>query len=216
MGLIGPPPNLPPRYNIAPDQDAIAVCTRDGERQIRTMRWGLIPHWARDSAIGRKLINARAETAAEKPSFRYAFREHHCLVPADGFYEWSGRGRWRQPWLIAAKDGNPLAFAGLWSHWRVPEDAMLSGSLAEHHPGDVVRTFTILTTAANETVSPIHDRMPVILPEEAFGPWLAGTAVALDPAPDTLLEAQRVSLHVNNPRNDDPRCLTPAAAQPLL
>ena len=216
MGLIGPPPNLQPRYNIAPDQDAITVCTREGGRRIRKMRWGLIPHWAKDPAIGRKLINARAETAAEKPSFRHAFRERRCLVPADGFYEWSGRGRARQPWLIAAKDGGLLAFAGLWSRWRIPEGAMLPGSLAEYRPGDVVETFAILTTAANETVSPIHDRMPVIVPEGAFGPWLAGAAVALDPAPDDLLAAQRVSLHVNNPRNDDPGCLAPATAQLLL
>ena len=129
MDLVGPPLNLRPRYNVAPSQDVAVARAADpgsqsgaGEgRTLSMMRWGLIPAWAKDHAIGHKLINARSETAAQKPSFRSAFRRRRCLIPADGFYEWQGRGRTRQPWLFGLRGGAPFAFAGLWERWTVPE-----------------------------------------------------------------------------------------------
>ena len=147
LDLVGPPLNLRPRYNVAPSQDvAVARAAdpgsrsagpgpRSGEaragRTLSMMRWGLIPAWAKDHAIGHKLINARSETAAQKPSFRSAFRHRRCLIPADGFYEWQGRGKTRKPWLFGLRGGAPFVFAGLWERWTVPEGAALTGSLAE-------------------------------------------------------------------------------------
>ena len=165
--------------------------------------------WAKDQAIGHKLINARSETAAEKPSFRSAFRHRRCLIPADGFYEWAkaARGRAKQPWLFQMKDGSGFAFAGLWESWRVPGGLALTGSLAELGPGDTLETCTILTTRANETVAPVHHRMPVILPPAAFDPWLGGDEVPLAPYPAAAMTAHPVSPLVNKPANDDERCV---------
>ncbi len=225
MDLVGPPLNLRPRYNVAPSQDvAVARAAdpgsqsagpgpRSGEagegRTLSMMRWGLIPAWAKDHAIGHRLINARSETAAQKPSFRSAFRRRRCLIPADGFYEWQRRGGTRQPWLFGLRGGAPFVFAGLWERWTVPEGAALTGSLAERSPGDAVETCTILTTAANETVAPVHGRMPVILPPDAWDAWLAGDDVPLGPYPADHMTAWPVSTHVNRPANDDPRCVEP-------
>ena len=175
------------------------------------LRWGLIPGWAKDPNIGHKLINARAETAATKPSFRAAFAKRRCLVPADGFYEWRAEGAARQPWLIVPRDGGLMAFAALWEQWRVPEGAALRGSLSERRPGDVVETFTILTTEANAAMRTLHHRMPVILAPDAFEPWLSGDDVPLGPAPEELLAMHRVGLRVNSPRNDDPDCVVELA-----
>ena len=125
------------------------VRNEEGERRLSMLRWGLIPAWAKDPGIGHKLINARAETAAVKSAFRAALSKRRCLVPVDGYYEWRREGSVRQPWLIARRDGGPMAFAGLWERWRVPEGAVLRGSLAERRPGDVVETFTILTCDAD-------------------------------------------------------------------
>ena len=209
LDLVGTPLNLRPRYNIAPSQDvAVARAAPDG-RTLTMLRWGLIPAWAKDSAIGHKLINARSETAAEKPSFRSAFRDRRCLIPADGFYEWQRRGGTRQPWLFGLRDGAPLVFAGLWECWTVPEGAVVTGSLAERRPGDAVETCTILTTAANETVAPVHGRMPVILPPDSRDAWLMGGDVPLAPYPADEMTAWPVSAHVNRPANDDPRCVEP-------
>ena len=211
LDLIGTPLNLRPRYNIAPSQDvAVARATEEG-RTLAMLRWGLIPSWAKDHAIGNKLINARSETAAEKPSFRSAFRHRRCLIPADGFYEWQRQGGTRQPWLFGLRDGAPMVFAGLWERWTVPAGAALTGSLAERSPGDAVETCTILTTAANETVVPVHGRMPVILPPDAWDAWLAGEEVPLEPYPADAMTAHPVSTHVNRPANDDPRCVEPIA-----
>ena len=209
LDLIGTPLNLRPRYNVAPSQDVAVARTSEEGRTLSMLRWGLIPAWAKDHAIGHKLINARSETAAEKPSFRSAFRHRRCLIPADGFYEWKRRGGTRQPWLFGLGDGEPMVFAGLWERWTVPEGAALTGSLAERSPGDAVETCTILTTAANETVSPVHGRMPVILPPEAWDVWLAGEEVPLGPYPADDMTAHPVSTHVNRPANDDPRCVEP-------
>jgi len=167
--------------------------------------------WAKDPGIGHKLINARAETATVKPAFRAAFSKRRCLVPADGYYEWRREGAARQPWLVARRDGAPMAFAGLWERWRVPEGAVLRGSLAERRPGDVVETFTLLTTEANAVIRALHPRMPVILPPEAFEPWLSGEEVRLGPAPEDGLAMHRVGLRVNNPRNDDSECVVALA-----
>ena len=141
LGTPGPALNLRPRYNLAPSQNAAVVRDEDGERRLSMLRWGLIPGWAKDPSIGHKLINARAETAAVKPSFRAAYSKRRCLVPADGFYEWRREGEVRQPWLIAPRDGGIVAFAGLWERWSVPEGAVLRGSLSERRSGDIVETF---------------------------------------------------------------------------
>ena len=207
LSLAGPAANLRPRYNLAPSQSAAVVRNNVGERRLSMLRWGLIPAWAKDPGIGHKLINARAETAAVKPAFRATFSKRRCLVPADGFYEWRREGSVHQPWLIARRDGAPMAFAGLWERWRVPEGAVLRGSLAERRPGDVVETFTLLTTEASATMRALHHRMPVILPPEAFEPWLSGKEVRLEPAPEDWLAMHRVPLRVNNPSNDDPECV---------
>ena len=211
MGLIGTPLNLPPRFNVAPSQDVAVVRANADGRCLAMLRWGLIPAWAKVPAIGHRLINARSETAAEKPSFRAAYRNRRCLIPADGFYEWQRRGKTRQPWLFGLSDGAPFAFAGLWERWTLPQAAPLTGSLAERTPGDAVETFTILTTAANGTVAPVHSRMPVILPPEAYGPWLAGEDVPLVPFPADGMTTHPVSTLVNRPANDDPRCVEPVA-----
>ena len=211
LDLIGTPLNLRPRYNVAPSQDVAAVRASNGGRTLAMLRWGLIPAWAKDAAIGHKLINARSETAAEKPSFRSAFRHRRCLIPADGFYEWQRRGRTRQPWLFGLRDGAPMIFAGLWECWTVPEGAALTGSLAERSPGDTVETCTILTTSANEAVAPVHGRMPVILAPNAWDAWLAGEEVPLGPYPADAMTAHPVSTHVNRPANDDPRCVEPVS-----
>ena len=235
MGLIGPPRNLRPRYNVAPGQDAAVVRAADpgspaprqfaragrsqgqaqtgagSGRSLAMLRWGLVPAWARDPAIGNRLINARSETVAEKPAFRAAWRRRRCLVPADGFYEWQRRGGTRQPWLFGLRDGSPFAFAGLWERWTSAEGAAPAGSLFGPAPGDTVETFTILTTAANGIVAPVHGRMPVILPPGAWDPWLAGEAVPLVPFPADAMTAHPVRTLVNRPANDDPRCVEPVS-----
>ena len=143
---------LTPRYNIAPTQMALTV-TSDSGRRGGYMRWGLIPSWAKSASVGRRMINARAETVAERPSFRTALQRRRCLVLADGFYEWQRKGSSKSPMRIVMASGEPFAFAGLWDAWRDPK-------------GEIVRSCAIITTAANELLSPIHDRMPVILPRE--------------------------------------------------
>jgi len=194
--------NLPPRYNIAPTQDAPVVrLDKDGARQLLQMRWGLIPFWAKDQKMGNRLINARAEAAATAPAFRDAFKARHCLVAADGFYEWRNEGGKKQPWRITLTDGGPFAFAGLWERWR---DAA----------GAWIRSFTILTTDANELVKPIHARMPVILDPKDHEAWLAvgdtkAQAALLRPFPAEAMRAYRVNPIVNNARVDEPACIAP-------
>ena len=173
------------------------------------LRWGLIPSWAKEPNIGYKLINARAETASAKPSFRAAWRARRCLIPADGFYDWTKRGNTKQPWLIGLKSGGLICFAGLWESWTVREGAALTGSLADLRLGDVVETCTLLTTVANEAVARVHDRMPVILPTDAIEPWLSGETMPLGPWPAEEMTLHPVSTLVNKPANDDPRCVEP-------
>lgn len=203
-------PNLPPRYNIAPTQD-VAVVRFDGEgaRQLAMMRWGLIPHWAKDASMASKMINARAETVREKPSFREAVKSRRCLLPADGFYEWRTEAGRKQPFRIGMKGGAAFAFAGLWDRWTVTATA------AGLNEGDEVDTVTIVTTTANEKLAPIHGRMPVILPPENFDGWLDPAndppvaCALLKPYPPDPMAFYRVSTAVNNVRNDDPSCTAP-------
>lgn len=197
------------RYNIAPTQNAPVVRTAAEGRELLPMRWGLVPHWAKDPALGARMINARSETADRKPAFREAMQRRRCLVPADGFYEWKRAGRGKQPYFIRRRDGAPCALAGLWERW----PAGTTGG--EESP--VVHSFTILTTAPNELVAPIHDRMPVIVAPEDFDRWLdadvrdpATLTSILAPCGAELLTAHPVSRRVNTPANDDPACVEPA------
>ena len=215
LGTPGPTLNLRgpcARYDLALSQNAAVVREEDGEPQLSILRWGLIPRWAKDPNIGHKLISARAETAAVKPSFRAAYSRRRCLVPADGFYEWRCEGEVHEPLLIALREGGIVTFAGLWERWTVPEGGVLRGSLSQRRAGDVVETFTILTTEANETMQALHHRLPVILAHEAGERWLGGDDVPLGCAPDDLLGMHRVSTRVNHPCNDDRECVAPLAA----
>ena len=202
--LEPPGPGISRRYNIAPTQDA-PVIANDAPKNIRMMRWGLVPSWAKDAAIGNRMINARAETLSEKPSFKKPLERRRCLVLADGFYEWRvAAGRAKIPVRIVMKSHEPFAFAGLWDLWRDPE-------------GRELASFTIITTEANELLKPIHDRMPVILRPEDEDRWLdpgptdtAKLAPLLKPYLTEEMEAYDVSTRVNSPKNDDPVCITPA------
>lgn len=197
---VGPLLEAMPRYNIAPTQP-VAVVLQNGTRYIDVLKWGLVPSWAKDPSIGSRLINARAETLAEKPSFRTALARRRCLVPASGFYEWKEADNpeegGKTPQFIHAKDGGLLAFAGLWDEWTEPD-------------GSPLRTCTIITTAPNQLMASIHDRMPVILAPEDEGYWLDGNVSRpqdllplLVPAPADILDAYPVSRRVNSPAADD-------------
>jgi putative SOS response-associated peptidase YedK len=203
-------PNFPARYNIAPTQAVPVVCL-DGEnkRSFRLMRWGLLPHFVKDLKQFPTLINARAEGVATKPAFRTAIVRRRCLIPADGFYEWTGPKARRRPFLLRPRGGGLIAFAGLWESWRDRE-------------GGKIDTDVILTCAANATVTPLHDRMPVVLPPHAFEAWLDSTATELDaalallqPAPDDLLEAVEIHPKINDSRREEPGIQEPLQAQLL-
>jgi putative SOS response-associated peptidase YedK len=156
--------DYPVRYNIAPGTD-IPVIRRspEGQRVLHLLRWGLIPHWAKDPSIGARPVNARSESVADKPAFRDAFRRRRCLVPADGFYEWKAEGKIKQPYYFSAASGIPLALAGLWESWKAPD-------------GTIVRTVCLLTTQANALMAPVHQRMPVIVGKDDWAAWLADPA----------------------------------------
>jgi putative SOS response-associated peptidase YedK len=193
---------ISPSYNVAPTQSVAAVLEEGGRRRLEVLRWGLIPPWADDPQIGSRMINARSETVAEKPSYRRAFRERRCLIPADGFYEWQRTNGAKQPYYIHMEDGTPFAFAGLWESWK----------------GDAeIRSCTILTTGANALVGEIHERMPVIVAPDAYDVWLDPASERdeltglLAPYPEEEMEAYPVSRFVNSPSNNDPRCVEPAA-----
>lgn len=191
-------PAYPPRYNIAPTMDGLVVReTPDGEREAVMLRWGLVPAWAKDPAIGSRMINARAESVADKPAFRAAFRRRRCLVPADGFYEWQPvAGGRKQPYFIRLASGAPLALAGLWEQWRGPD-------------GDAIATFTIVTTAANEAMRAFHDRMPVLVAPADHDEWLSSPnpSALLAPWAGEPFEIRPVSTRVNSVRNDAPDLL---------
>jgi putative SOS response-associated peptidase YedK len=199
------------RYNVAPTDPGSVVVERDGRRALTTYRWGLVPHWAADLSVAARHINARAETLATSHAFRDSFARRRCIVPADGFYEWRRLADRRQPFVIHRTDEAPLALAGLWSGWRDPST------------GDVRRTFTIVTTQANEVVAPLHDRMPVVLPRVAWATWLdtehadmGELDALLQPAPPDHLEVFAVQPLVNNVRNDGPELVRRLDPQPEL
>jgi putative SOS response-associated peptidase YedK len=192
---------ISPRFNIAPTQNVLALRLNDQHhREMALLKWGLIPSWSADPKIGNQMINARAGTVAEKPSFRSAFKKRRCLVVADGFYEWKKDGQHKQPYFIHLKSDQPFAFAGLWEYWKKADTP--------------IESCTIITTDANALMADLHDRMPVILPKDAAEVWLDESvedAEALKsllvPYPDDDLEAYPVSTVVNSPKNDVAECV---------
>jgi putative SOS response-associated peptidase YedK len=197
-----PPLEMRPRYNVAPTQP-VAVIPNQMPRAIQMFQWGLIPSWAKDPAIGHKLINARAETVAEKPSFRAALKKRRCLVLADGFYEWQREATRATPMYIQMTDGRPFALAGLWETWQIAE-------------GRPLHTCTIITTTPNTLMTPIHNRMPVIVPPDKYAMWLTPgdlptpeALAVLQPYDPAAMRAVAVSTRVNNARADVPECVIP-------
>ena len=193
------PSSITTSYNIAPTQEVAAVIAEDEKRKLEMLRWGLVPAWTDDPSIGNRMINARSETVAEKPSFRKAFKDRRCLVLSDGFYEWRRTPDGKQPYYIHLKDGSPFAFAGLWESWRDAQE---------------IRSCTIITTEANELVGDIHNRMPVILAPEDYSLWLdpdfkerEALTSLLRPYPNDAMEAYPVSRRVNSPSNNVPDCI---------
>ncbi|MDX1569355.1 MAG: SOS response-associated peptidase [Xanthomonadales bacterium] len=183
-------PAFDARYNVAPTDLMPIVVQKDRERRIGPARWGLIPFWAKDEKIGYKTINARIETAPEKPAFREAWKHRRCLVPASGFYEWRTENGQKQPYLIRPARSRIMAFGGLWERWKNPGD-------------EVVISYTIVTTPPNETVAELHDRMPLVIAPEDFDAWLTGDLAPERSSPGAL-EVFPVSRDVNSPRNDRP------------
>ena len=201
-----PRPGLPdgPRYNICPTQTIATVRLEEGARALAPMRWGFVPRWAKALDDGPLLINARAETIAEKPAFREAARRSRCLVPASGFYEWSaGAGKGKDPWWVRPVAGGPIAFAGVWRRWEGPEGP--------------VDTVAIVTCPANGPLSAVHHRMPVVIPPERYGLWLGeeghGAATLMRPAADAFFAMHRVSRDVNRARDDRPELMAPLAEE---
>jgi putative SOS response-associated peptidase YedK len=184
-----------PRYNIPPGTDIPVIRqSPEGKRVLHLLRWGLVPHWARDMSIGARLNNARGETVAVKPSFRDAFKRRRCLVPASGFYEWKTEDRIKQPYYISLKSGEPMALAGLWESWKGPD-------------GNILRTACIVTTGANALMEPIHERMPVIISPEHWQDWLAEPVEKVErlvaPYPAAGMQAWPVSRRVSKTVDDD-------------
>jgi putative SOS response-associated peptidase YedK len=203
--LFGYPeqPNFPPRYNVAPTQPVPIVRLVEGAREFALVRWGLIPPWVKDPRVFSLLINARGESVNDKPAFRNAMRRRRCLFPADGFYEWKTDGARKRPYFVRPRDGGPIAYAGLWETWMGPN-------------GEEQETAAIVTTTASRDIAHLHDRMPVIVPPEAFDLWLdcrnvdEVTAAALFvPSPPGRLEAYEVSPAVNRAENDTPDLIAP-------
>ena len=207
FNLESVPTNQVPRYNIAPSQPVLAIANDDPDHAT-FFQWGLIPSWAKDPKIGYKMINARGETAHEKPAFRSAFKRRRCLIPANGFYEWTKRGKSKAPMFVHLTDQSLFAFAGLWETWHSAE-------------GDEIRTCTILTTEPNDLVSPLHNRMAVILHEDDYDTWLSpdelGPEVLMPlirPYEADRMDVYEVSQLVNSPVNDLPECIVPLSAPP--
>lgn len=190
-------------FNIAPSLLIPTIRAIDHQRTLSPMKWGLIPHWAKDRDIGLRTFNARVETLSQKPTFREAFRNKRCIIPATGFYEWQRQGEKKQPFFLRRQDGEPMAFAGLWDTWTDPAS------------GEVVESCAIVTVAANEQVQAIHDRVPAILEVEYFDRWLDPTFKKTHELQDILtlqrevLELYPVSAYVNNARNDGEECIVP-------
>jgi len=192
FGIVEWDIDFKPSYNVAPSQDIIIAIDK-GKRQLIKSRWGFLPSWAKDISGGYKMINARAETVAEKPSFKTAFQKQRCLVPADGFFEWKKEGKIKKPYLIRLKSEQPFAMAGLYNKWISPD-------------GEKICTNTIITTESNDLVRPLHDRMPAILPEDKYADWLSNDIIdpslllkMLKPYPSDELEMYEVTSKVNSP-----------------
>jgi putative SOS response-associated peptidase YedK len=205
FGTANPLPNVPPRYNIAPTQDVLAVRrnSETGERSLDLLRWGLIPHWAKDAAIGAKMFNARAETLAQKPAFRTALAKRRCLIPADAFYEWKAGTTPKRPYAIRMADASVFCFAGLWENWKRPD-------------GTWQRSCVVITTDANARMAELHHRMPVIVAPADYALWLGEVegdhAKLLRPCPDDWLDIYPVGFGVNKVANDDPSLIAISAA----
>ncbi|MBT8136074.1 MAG: SOS response-associated peptidase [Gammaproteobacteria bacterium] len=199
------PPDIEPRFNIAPTQFVpIIRADSDGERSVSMLRWGLVPFWAKDKAIGNRMINARAETLSEKPAYKSPFRKRRCIVPANGFYEWKKQGSVKQPYFISHGGDKPFGMAGLWARWRDGEN-----------DDETLETFTIVTTAPNEAVAPLHNRMPAIIDTSHFTQWLdpenhdtAALQELLLPPPAEPVTVWPVSRRVNDPKNDEAELVT--------
>ena len=195
-------PNFPPRYNVAPTQPVPIVRVFEGQREFALVRWGLIPSWVKDPRTFTLLINARGESVNDKPAFKNAMKRRRCLFPADGFYEWKRSSARSQPYFVRLKSGQPMAFAGLWESWMGPN-------------GEEQETAAIVTTRASASIAHIHDRMPVIVPPEAFDFWLDPNvdgemaSAVIAPAPADAIEAYEVSSAVNRTANDSPVLLLP-------
>jgi putative SOS response-associated peptidase YedK len=196
-------PPLVERYNVAPTQAVLGVREGADTREATFLKWGLVPRWAKDPAVGNRLINARAETVAEKPSFREAFSRRRCLIPLSGFYEWSRRADRKRPFYFHMRGGEPFAVAGLWERWE--------------GEGGPLETCTLITTEANDLLARYHDRMPVILRPEDYDLWLDTDVRRSDllppllrPYPHDEMSAYAVNLLVNSPSHDDPRCVEPS------
>ena len=197
---------LPLRYNIAPTQQVAVIRSENEQRSLSTLRWGLIPSWAKEAAIGSRMINARGETVAEKPAFRSAFKRQRCLIVTDGYYEWKKVGSKKQPYYIRMRDEQPFAMAGLWEQWRGPKNEPLD---------EPMQTCTIITTSSNSMCDEIHDRMPVILDANHFDLWLDPEMQERTTLENLLqtydsdeMMADKVSTHVNSVKNDDATCIT--------
>ncbi|MCW2714086.1 MAG: yoqW [Frankiales bacterium] len=205
---VDEPPDevLPPTYNVAPTDPVYAVVQREATRQLRVLRWGLVPSWARDAKGAARLINARRETVQSKPAFRAAYARRRCLLPADGYYEWQRDGDRKQPWFLSSRDGRPLAMAGLYEVWS-PKGA---------GAGDRLWTCTVLTTEAADELGEIHDRTPLLVPRDDWGRWLDPSLEdpgegLLVPGTPGVLDAWPVSAAVGNVRNDGPELSRPVA-----
>ena len=195
--------NWQPRYNLAPAQQGLVIVQADKGNVLRTMRWGLIPRWAKDMNIGNRLINARLETLDEKSAFRSSLQRRRCIIPANGFYEWQKRASGKAPFYITRDTGDPFCFAGLWDTWTAPT-------------GESLNSFTIITTVPAESLKSIHNRMPLVLPRELENIWLAGPGqddmklfLSLL-RPEDRFVVYRVSDRVNKPANDSPELIVPA------
>jgi putative SOS response-associated peptidase YedK len=209
FGAEAPEALLEPSWNVAPTTDVYAVLADGSTRHLDAFHWGLVPRWAKDVKIGSRMINARAETLATKGAYKHAFQRRRCIIPADGFYEWQKRPgqKTKQPYFIQRPDGEPYAFAGLWETWKGPDGK-----------GDeLLRSCTIITTTPNSEMAKIHDRMPVILPPDAWDTWLDPEQQDLDllgrllvPAPPQLITLRPISTQVNNVRNDGPELVDEA------
>jgi putative SOS response-associated peptidase YedK len=197
-------PNLRPSWNVAPTQEIGVIGARDAGLGFTRMRWGLVPSWSNDASGGARMINARSDTIAEKPTFRDAFAKRRCIIPASGFFEWQGAGAAKTPWYITSAHREPLSFAGLWERWKTPE-------------GEWLHTACVITTDANKALGHIHHRMPVILSRSDVEPWLReGGAHFLRPCPDEDVTAWTVSKRVNSVKNDAPDLVEEEAAGTLF